>query len=244
MTPRHGLTLGLSLITLAGAAAGPVRSTARDAVHVPFTVVGLPDTQFYSQSYPDIFHAQTQWVADNLRTRNIRFVSHYGDLVQHGDNTREWSNAKAAMRRLDDAGVPYGVVPGNHDVLPTGSNGETYDPTNYLANFGPQEFAGRSWYGGASPAGTSSYQTFRAGGREFLALHLNVDTPRSELVWAQEVLNSNRDKPTLITTHRYMQDAEDYLGGFPLVPSGVMVSRWKGLRLLAYMAVSCSGPRL
>jgi hypothetical protein len=53
-----------------------------------------------------------------------------------------------------------------------------------------------------------------------------VDTPYSELVWAQGVMNANRDKPVLLSTHRYLQDAEAYTGGVPLVPSGRYPDIW------------------
>jgi len=181
------------------------------AAHVPFTVVGLPDTQFYSESFPQIFANQTQWVVDNQKANNIAFVSHYGDLVQHGDDLQEWNNAKTAMQTLYDSDIPFGVVAGNHDVTANGTSGQPYIPQNYLQNFGPQTFAGRDYFGGASPSGMSSYQTFNGGGRDFLALHLAVDTPIDELKWAQEVVAANRDKPVMVTTHRYLQDIEDYI---------------------------------
>jgi len=194
-----------------------------------FLVIGLPDTQKYSELYPDIYTAQTQWIVDNRGALNIKFVSHFGDLVQHGTGPlapREYANAKASMRILENADVPHGVVAGNHDVLESGSVGQTYDTTNYLQNFGPQWYQGRSWFGGASPSGLSTYQTFSGGGYNFLALHLNVETPHAELAWAQGVINANRDKPVMVTTHRYLQDAEDYTAGVPLVPSGRYPDYW------------------
>ena len=30
-----------------------------------FRVIGLPDTQKYSELYPEIFQAQTQWIVNN-----------------------------------------------------------------------------------------------------------------------------------------------------------------------------------
>jgi hypothetical protein len=194
-----------------------------------FTFVTLPDTQNYSEFYPEIYNNQTQWVVDNAQSRNIKFVSHVGDVVNHGDRPNEWANAKAAMNRLHAADIPYGVTAGNHDITPSGSAGTAYLRQPYLDNFGPQTFAGKSWYKGASPTGMSNYQTFSGGGREFLVMHLECDTSYEELVWAQGVLNRNRDKATVITTHKYLQDAEDYTGGVPIVPSGRYPSVWYGV---------------
>ena len=49
-----------------------------------FYIIGLPDTQKYSELYPEIFWAQTEWIVNNRDELDIRFVSHYGDLVQNG----------------------------------------------------------------------------------------------------------------------------------------------------------------
>jgi hypothetical protein len=194
-----------------------------------FTVVGLPDTQNYSEFYPAIYAQQTQWVAANIADLDIRYVSHYGDVVNNGDSLVEWNASDAAMAFLDAAGIPYGVTAGNHDITPSGVAGSAYIPANFVDYYGPARFAGDAWYRGASPSGMSSYQVFAAGGLEFLALHVECDAALRELEWAQAVLDMHRDKPVLMTTHRYLQDAEDYTAGVPLVPSGRYPSIWYGI---------------
>ncbi len=191
-----------------------------------FTVIGMPDTQNYSEFYPAIYNNQTQWIAGNIAARSIRYVSHYGDVVNHGDRLNEWDVADVAMTTLDLAGVPYGVTAGNHDITPSGGAGTAYIPANFLSYFGAQRFAGKPWYRGTSPSGMSSYQVFDAHGRQFLALHLECDAALRELQWAQGILHENRDKPVLMTTHRYLQDAQDYTSGVPIVPSGRYPSIW------------------
>ncbi len=42
----------------------------------------LPDTQYYTQKYPDNFKAQTRWIADNYRKRNL--------AAQFGDLDKDW----------------------------------------------------------------------------------------------------------------------------------------------------------
>ena len=208
---------------LVAAAASPAQT---------FTVIGLPDTQNYSESYPQIFADQTQWVADSIDLLDIRYVSHFGDVVQHGDDIGEWANADLAMTTLDIAGIPYGVTAGNHDITASGSAIQPYIPQLFESYFGPQRFVGKPWYRGASPSGMSSYQVFDAHGLQFLALHVECDGALRELEWAQGVLHENRDKPCFFTTHRYLQDAEDYLP-FPLpfaIPlSGRYPSVWYGV---------------
>ncbi len=191
-----------------------------------FTVIGIPDTQNYSESYPLIFMDQTSWVAGNIDLLDVRFVTHFGDLVQHADRKEEWINADDAMVLLDEAGVPQGVTSGNHDITANGGSGEPYIPGNYLDFFGPDRYADEPYFMTASPTGMSTWQLFQGGDREFIGLSVECETPASELAWAQGVLDRNRDKAVMFTTHRYLQDAEDYTAGVPLVPSGRYPSIW------------------
>ena len=170
-----------------------------------YTIIALPDTQNYSSDYPDIYHSQTQYCVDSQAALNTLFVTHLGDVVNNAGNLWEWDNARPAMDRLDLGGMPYGVCVGNHDIH---YPGDYYDPdgVNFRAYFGPAYHQGQPWFGGASPSELSSYQVVDVGGRELLILHLLVETPAAELAWAQGVLSANRDKPTLVSTHRYLFD--------------------------------------
>ncbi len=222
-TPRSRRRRGsISAMTVAALTPAGVAVASPDA----FTVIGLPDTQNYSESYPEIFLAQTQWISSQLASLDIRFVSHYGDVVQHGDDLEEWDNAEAALSVLDATGVPWGVVPGNHDVTPAGISGSPYIPQFFRDRFGPQRWAGRPWYLGSSPSGMSSATAFHAAGRAWLWLHVECDLPVREMEWAQSVLDAHRGMPAVLTTHRWLQDAEDYTGGVPLVPSGRYPGIW------------------
>ena len=88
-----------------------------------FTIIALPDAQYYSQSYPATWSAQTQWIRDNRAARNIVFVTQLGDCVNDGDTAGQeyqWTNASAAIDLLESApglpdGIPYGIAVGNHD---------------------------------------------------------------------------------------------------------------------------------
>ena len=48
-----------------------------------FTVVLLPDTQNYSENFPDNYVAQTLWIRKRLKDENIQFAIHLGDIVQN-----------------------------------------------------------------------------------------------------------------------------------------------------------------
>ena len=143
------LTLTVLLLGLAG----------EDDDVEPFTIVMLPDTQLYSQSFPDLFHGQTKWIRDQAKSQNIVFVSHVGDIVQNGDAApEEWRVADAALSRLGGV-VPWGVAIGNHDYDLDEPKGRG---TAYLKYFGPKRFEKYDWYMGSSRNGLKSGRRFAA----------------------------------------------------------------------------------
>ena len=171
-----------------------------------FSIVMLPDTQFYSEKHPEIFHAQTQWVAEHVESENIRFVTHVGDVVQNWDQSEaEWNVAEEAMGRLDGI-VPWGVAIGNHDY-DLGQDGQpSREASAFLKRFGPQRFDRRDWFGGSHPNGINTYQLFEAGLRSFLILHLEADVPDDVIDWAEGVLEAHPELPAIVTTHIYISD--------------------------------------
>lgn len=172
----------------------------------PATIVMLPDTQFYSEKHPEIFHDQTRWIAEHIDEENIRFVTHVGDVVQNYDQVEaEWVAADAAMDRLNGL-VPVGVAIGNHDY-DLGSDGKPFrQAKSFVKWFGPERFEGEPWFGGAHPNGLNSYQIFEMQGRRFLFLHLESDVPDEIISWAEGVIAQYPGVPTIVTTHIYISD--------------------------------------
>ncbi len=184
----------------------------------PFTLVALPDTQNYlcygadgdgcgglSERFPQLFEAQTQWIVDNLASKNIVFVTHEGDMVDDALREAEWQAGDRAMATLDGR-VPYSVAVGDHDYGP-----EEYhdgDTEFYRSYFGAARYQDYDWYGGASPSGLSHYQLFGAGGREFLHLALEWEAPTEAKAWAETVLAAHPGTPTILTTHAYLRDGD------------------------------------
>ncbi len=159
-----------------------------------FSIVVLPDTQYYSQSYPNIFTSQTQWVKDNVSSENIVFVCHEGDMVQTAGDTNQWDNAKASMSILDGV-VPYGVLPGNHD-LPT---------TNYNLYFPYGQYENETWYGGHyATTNDNNYQLISASGVDLIMVNLGYNPGSNVITWADGVLTAHADRIAIITTHAYI----------------------------------------
>ncbi|MBN1422345.1 MAG: DNRLRE domain-containing protein [Planctomycetes bacterium] len=167
------------------------RSTAAGEV---FTIIALPDTQYYCRDNPQIFEVQTSWIANSAAALNIVFVSHEGDLVQTYSDTTEWIRADAAMSILDNV-VPYGLGVGNHD-----------QPTeNYNLIFPYTRYEDELWYGGHyGDANDDSFQIFSAGGMDFIAVHLQFWPSAAEIDWANGILAAYPDRKAIITTHGYI----------------------------------------
>lgn len=169
-----------------------------------FTVAVLPDTQNYSERYPQTFKDQTAWIAENKQDRNIAFVLHLGD-VTNNNAPAEWENAQAAMRLLDGK-VPYCLVPGNHDYS---EGGICRDRTTLLNDyFTVAQFKDTPNFGGAYDKEPdrleNSYSLFSAEGRDFLVLALEFG-PRKDVVrWANEVATKHKDRAAILITHAYM----------------------------------------
>ena len=170
-----------------------------------FTIVVLPDTQNYSQSYPEIFENQTEWIVQNENTKNIVFVTHLGDIVSHYDGYYEWLYADNAMSILDNK-VPYGILPGNHDLAPDGS------APDYEIHFPASRYEGQPYWGGSydtvgvtsSSPNMNNYQLFSAGGMNFIALSLQYNPPADVLSWADNVLTKYPNRRAIISTHSYL----------------------------------------
>ena len=176
-----------------------------------FTVVILPDTQYYTDetrgAKMKMFTAQTRWVAKNKKTKNIKAVIGLGDIVDNGNAAAEWHRADSAFRILDEAAVPYAPVLGNHDYDDLRSTGDRA-VKNYNTYFGPPRFSRYSWYGGGYPAGSneSFCITFTGGARSYLVIALEYYPRTSALEWAQRVVDANPDSEVIITTHSYLDD--------------------------------------
>ncbi|MBN2578447.1 MAG: metallophosphoesterase [Pirellulales bacterium] len=177
-------------ICQAPAAVLPVTSGA-------WTLAILPDTQNYATSYPSIFYDQTQFLADNRDTLNLAFVLHEGD-VTNNDNSAEWSVASAAFQTLDNAGIPYAITPGNHDLSNTRTSlMPNYFPVSRLDN--QPTFGGV--YPGEPTSPLNSYSLFSAGGADYLVLALEYG-PRDQIVnWADGLMKTYSDRQTIIVTH-------------------------------------------
>jgi hypothetical protein len=204
-----------------------------------FTVVVIPDTQEYrgagtkaeAKSTAPVtnpaFDAHVRWIVDNLQSQRIVFVSHVGDIIDK-NVPEQWKVARQCMDRLHGV-VPYGIAAGNHDMTVNG------DTSLFQEYFPASRFGEFPWYGGtysgSSPGmsdnNANSFQRFSAGGLDFIILHLECNAPDDVLRWADEVLDANRDRRVIVTTHMGLGPLEEPRTGKDFVdaPKGRM--QWK-----------------
>lgn len=201
------------------------RKVATMANAPDFTVVALPDTQYYSENVGGnraaIFSAQTDWIVAQKDFLNIAFVMHLGDVTDHGDNpaTRdtEWANAKEAMYRLENPvttnltqGIPYSINVGNHDQYPNGDddNGTTIYFNTFFGvhpDSGINHFVGKDYYGGTSvpSLADNNYTLFSASGLDFIVISMEYSaTPdQVDLDWADALLKAYPNRRAIMVSH-------------------------------------------
>jgi hypothetical protein len=167
-----------------------------------FSVVLLPDTQYYSASHPAIFNAQTQWIVDNMAAGNIQMVIGEGDIVDSPGIATQWANADAAVKILDGK-IPYALAIGNHDydgVLP-----QNRGVTAFNQHFGPSRYAAYAWYGGNFQGRNENFYTFfTVNGQKYMVLALEYYPRNSVLTWASSVIDSHPEAKVMVTTHSFV----------------------------------------
>lgn len=179
-----------------------------------FSIVVLPDTQFYTSEFPgnmSMFQSQIGWILANRSASNIVFVAHEGDITDDGDiYENQWYNATNAMYRLDAPsadlpyGIPYSVAVGNHDQLVP--SGDTSPTTYYNKYFGVNHFSGRSYYGGNYGGNNNnSYQFFSASGMDFIVLTLEYTPSAAVLSWANGLLQQHANRRAILLTHSLLE---------------------------------------
>jgi len=202
MQPR--LT-GIVLFLVVASYAAHVAADADPIEPGSWTLVVLPDTQFYSQTYPQHFMAQTTWIKNNVAARNIKYVLHEGDIVNNNSSMLQWWYAYSALNELYGA-VPVAIAPGNHDYGTNGSAKTRDSVFNNPAYFGTDSrYASQPSIGGFfEPRKTdNSWHEFKAGQKSWLIFALEFG-PRSQVVdWANRIADDHPKHNLILVTHAY-----------------------------------------
>lgn len=167
-----------------------------------FQLIIIPDTQWASQKWPELTRKMTEWIVENRKKENIKYVLQVGDLVQVGSSEQEWKNIDSSFKVLDNK-VPYIVAVGNHDYDRINPPKSTVLFNRY---FPVDRFKKMKGFGGSYPEGTNtnSYHTFKAEGKKWLILSLNFSPDEKEIAWGNQVIKSNPDYQVILLTHSYL----------------------------------------
>jgi hypothetical protein len=111
------------------------------------------------------------------------------------------------MKLLDDAGMNYGVVAGNHDVHFSDS-----DYSEYYKYFGRDRFEKQPTYGGDLNNNRDHYDLVSQNGQDFLIMYLGWDVQEETIKWANDVLKKYPNRYAIIATHSYITPSGNYGG--------------------------------
>lgn len=184
-------------------------------------IIVVPDSQNAVEDDPTIFEAQTQWIADNAVSLNIRLVLHMGDIVNDGSAVAQWQDASDAWDTIDTAEVPYLMACGNHDYDAQAANPDR-GLVNYNTYFGTGRYTAHGWWsGGFKDAGDAenSYLLFTESNRSYIAINMECFPTNATLTWADGLLTTYAARDAILITHNYMypddtrqQDPGDDIG--------------------------------
>lgn len=196
----------------------------------PFTVVLIPDTQFAAEdlapfifqielretvfgpdaphpySFFDTYKQQMDWIVEHREEDSIEFAIHLGDLTDN-NSTSEWRVADRAHKVLDRAGIPYSVLPGNHDHHQLEGDAISRNTSGYNQKFGPHRFNGQGWYGGSMNPAKNDYNVtfFEIGYLQFMVISLGHAPTKDALCWAEEQIRANPHRRVILATHCYLK---------------------------------------
>lgn len=209
-----------SIVTMFGFAAVVSQPTSAEA-ETTFTLAQVPDTQneVLNDTNP-LLPNRYQWLVNNREALNLKFIAHSGDVVNWGHvDPVQFSRASNATNILDNSGIPYGYAIGNHDTaaVTTGGSaapGNTHDnlrnTTSFNQTFPTSRFKN---VGGTFEPGKvdNMYQTFTAGGKDWLVLTQEMWARTSAINWAKQVVEAHPNHNVIVNTHSFI----DNTGGYP-----------------------------
>lgn len=186
-----------------------------------FSIAVVPDTQNESNSAADPrFSNRASWLVQNKAALDLRYALQVGDLTNWGAAAPvQFTNVSNSLRPLE-AALPWAATIGNHDTAavcvggsacPGASARETVRDTRaYNAAFPLSRFPNVR---GAFEAGKidNSYQTFAAGGVDWMVLSLELWPRTAAVAWARSVVAAHPGHNVIILTHAYL-DADGSIG--------------------------------
>ena len=194
----------------------------------PFSIVLVPDTQYYTRLKGCTAMAekdsknlpQMKALAGKKKDWNIKYVIHLGDMTQKNivkdlSGRSQWEIASKSMKYLDDADIPNSPATGNHDYKQTNESSKdscagddnftSHGNSHFKEYFNEKRYAGKTWAPKVFKSSTESmYGTFNIGRIKFLVITLEFAARKETLCEADRIISEHPDHHVIIEMHNYM----------------------------------------
>jgi predicted amino acid-binding ACT domain protein len=197
------LAAGLSLVPA-------LQALAQDT----FTLAIIPDTQQEVLRADDTrLKNRFQWLVDHQKELNIKIALQTGDFMNWDTPDHiQYERASEALTILDKAGLPYALAIGNHDSAATKEGGSAA-PGNVNTNLRNTSTFNRYFpvsrqkqlqgFYEASKV-DNAYQTFTAGGLNWLVINMELWPRAGAVDWARSVAEKHPNHNVILITHSYL----------------------------------------
>lgn len=177
------------------------------------TFLWMTDTQYYSRlitQHRGFYEKMAEYTADLYKNNKIAYAVHTGDVVNIPNFRAQYRYADYCQGIIDSAGVPNGILAGNHDV---GHDPLTVDYSMFQEYFGKHRYEKNIWFGDDSYDDNSlSYQLITMGDSDYIFLLLGYGRENQDTVIekANEILRRYKHRTAVIATHAYIKPNGEY----------------------------------
>jgi len=218
--------LGLLVFSsiLVSSSGSSTQNASIPATDPDFSIVVLPDTQYYHGNYAYVLQDQVNWVAAHQSSLKVKAVVGVGDIVDGGGYPVDgagnivgtcasappagwqvqWQQARSSINVLTSHGIYYQPTIGNHDYDCEADRPQPRSASNYFRHFGKLGISPTAYildqYGRRTP---NFYKTMKIGSAKFMILSLEL-FPQNWVVNAANGLISNFNGPVIVVTHAYL----------------------------------------
>ena len=182
-----------------------------------YSIAVIGDIQYTTKSFSSKLPVMYQWIVDNMESKNIKYSIGLGDITDQCQEA-EWQTAYNAFKIMENAGLEYSLVRGNHDVAyRDGVAVGGMDHANYGATAVPERFDelfyGNDFYrsqfeehGGFYEEGSviNTYRRLYIEGDSWLIVNIDFQADKDVRDWANEVIENHPDYRVIIVTHEYV----------------------------------------
>ncbi|MCQ2814916.1 MAG: hypothetical protein MJ227_01280 [Bacilli bacterium] len=172
-----------------------------------YTIIGVPDIQITVHYYPETMDLDFDWIANSLKTKNTKYVTFVGDLCDNATVESQWDVVTRGFKKLDNTGVNYGFVPGNHDYDDGGGRSSSL---NLFNSHLPYSYYSQKEYFGGSAAPNridNYYNLVQIDGIDYCFINLEFGPRDCILEWANRVCEMYPNHRIVVTTHHYLEPA-------------------------------------